>query len=153
VQRYDQTDSLGNWAARGVQPALQGVTVEMAHWRPTPDQHTIAELVSHIAYHRELVTRRLRGDLWEYRDEADWQSGLPTEEGWAQARSRLDLARRQLMVTLAMLKHSNLLEPLGKSWLSPELVTRRIDLAIDIATHDIYHAGQIFVLKRLFGRV
>jgi hypothetical protein len=31
-------------------------------------------------------------------------------------------------------------------------VTRRIDLAVDIATHDLYHAGQIFVLKRLYAR-
>jgi hypothetical protein len=30
-------------------------------------------------------------------------------------------------------------------------VTRRIDLAVDIATHDLYHAGQIFVLKRLYA--
>lgn len=90
AERYDLSQRLGNWAARGVAPALEGVTGEMASWRPVPDQHTIGEIVAHLAYHAELGEQRLRGGAWEY---------------------------------------------------------------VDIATHDSYHAGQIFVLKRLFGRI
>ena len=74
------------------------------------------------------------------------------EAAWAQVRARLERAHEDFAAALAGLSAGQLLEPLDKSWLSPELVTRRIDYAIDIATHDIYHAGQIFVLKRLFGR-
>lgn len=61
ADRYDLTHRLGNWAAHGVEPALEGVTWEIASWRPAPDQHTIAEIVAHLAYHTELVVKRLRG--------------------------------------------------------------------------------------------
>jgi hypothetical protein len=67
-------------------------------------------------------------------------------------RARLESAHRDLAAVFAGPATGLLLEPPDESWLSSELVTRRIDLAVDIATHDIYHAGQIFVLKRLFGR-
>ena len=131
-------------------PALEGVTAEIASWRPVPDQHTIAEIVAHLAYHTELVAKRLRGGAWEYRREDDWQAGPSTEDAWARVRARLERAHEDFAAALAALDANQLLEPLDKSWLSPDLVTRRIDYAVDIATHDIYHAGQIFVLKRLF---
>jgi uncharacterized damage-inducible protein DinB len=149
--RFELTNRLGNWAAHGVAPALEGVTVAMANWRPAPDQHTIAETIAHLAYHRELVALRLRGEPQPHREEADWQAGPPTEEGFAQVRARLDGAHRDVAAALADLKAEQLLEPVMGSWLSPKVVTRRIDLAVDIATHDLYHAGQIFVLKRLYA--
>ncbi len=151
AERYDLTHRLGNWAARGVAPALEGVTGEIANWRPAPDQHTIAEIVAHLAYHTELVAKRLRGGAWEYRRDEDWRAGPPTEEAWAGVRARLEAAHEDFAALLATLDPGHLLEPLDKSWLAPDLVTRRIDYAVDIATHDIYHAGQIFVLKRLCG--
>jgi uncharacterized damage-inducible protein DinB len=151
ADRYDLTHRLGNWAARGVKPALEGVTWEIAHWRPAPDQHTIAEIVAHLAYHTELVAKRLRGGAWEYRREDDWQAGSSTEDAWARVRARLERAHEGFAAVLAGLDAGQLLEALDKSWLSPDMVTRRADYAVDIATHDIYHAGQIFVLKRWFG--
>lgn len=151
-KRFELTDRLGNWAAHGVAPALDGVTVAMAYWRPAPEQHSIAEMMAHMAYHRELVTLRLRGEPKDYRPEEDWQAGQPTEEGLAQVRTRLDRANGDVAGALAGLKEDQLLEPLMGSWLSPKVVTRRIDLAVDIATHDLYHAGQIFVLRRLYAQ-
>jgi uncharacterized damage-inducible protein DinB len=152
AERYDLTHRLGNWAARGLMPALEGVTAEIANWRPAPDQHTIGEIVAHLAYHTDLVAKRLRGGSWEFKREDDWQAGPSTEAGWTQVRSKLERAHEDFSAALAGLRADQLLEPLDKSWLSLELVTRRIDYAIDVATHDLYHAGQIFVLKRLFGR-
>jgi uncharacterized damage-inducible protein DinB len=150
AERYDLTHKLGNWAARGVLPALEGVSVEMADWHPAPDQHTIAESVAHMAYHAELVAARLRGDGGEYRADQDWQAGSGGEEAWAQTRARLERAHGELSTLLRGLSADQLLEPVGASWLSAKRMIRKIDLAVDIATHDLYHAGQIFVLKRLF---
>ncbi len=42
--RVDQTFRKRNWAGRGVLPALRGVTSAQAHWRPSPAQHSIAEI-------------------------------------------------------------------------------------------------------------
>jgi uncharacterized damage-inducible protein DinB len=152
-ERFDLTNRLGNWAAHGVAPALDGVTVAMANWRPASGQHTIAETMAHLAYHRELVALRLRGEPKPYREEDDWQAGPPTEDGLKQVRARLDRAHRDVAAAIAELNPGQLMEPVMPSWLSSELLTRRIDLAVDIATHDLYHAGQIFVLKRLYAGV
>lgn len=151
VERFELTNKLGNWAAHGVAPALEGVTVEMANWRPAPDQHTIAEMIAHLAYHRELVALRLRGEPKDYRVEDDWQAGPPTDDGLTQVRARLDRAHRDVAAALAELKPDELLKPVMASWLSPKRLTRTIDLGVDVATHDLYHAGQIFVLKRLYA--
>lgn len=151
VERFELTNKLGNWAAHGVAPALEGVTVEMANWRPAPDQHTIAEMIAHLAYHRELVALRLRGEPKDYRAEDDWQAGPPTDGGLTQVRARLDRAHRDVAAALAELKPDELLKPVMASWLSPKRLTRTIDLGVDVATHDLYHAGQIFVLKRLYA--
>ncbi|HEV2281951.1 MAG TPA: DinB family protein [bacterium] len=151
VERFDLTNKLGNWAAHGVAPALEGVTLEMANWRPAPDQHTIAEMIAHLAYHRELVALRLRGEPKDYRAEDDWQAGPATEDGLREVRARLDRAHRDVAAALAGLTPDDLLKPVMASWLSPKRITRTIDLGVDIATHDLYHAGQIFVLKRLYA--
>ena len=55
----------------------------------------------------------------------------------------------RLMEDLHSLGADRLLAPLRKTeWETRPL--RTIDLAVDIATHDHYHAAQIFVLKRLY---
>ncbi|HET7265293.1 MAG TPA: DinB family protein [bacterium] len=151
AERFELTNKLGNFAAHGVAPALAGVTVEMANWRPAPDQHTIAETIGHLAYHRELVALRLTGDPKPYRADDDWQAGPPTEEGLARVRARLDRSHQDVAAALAAVTPDDLLKPVMASWLSRKRVTRTIDLAVDIATHDLYHAGQIFVLKRLYA--
>ncbi len=151
TERFELTNKLGNFAAHGVAPSLEGVTVDMANWRPAPDQHTIAETIAHLAYHRELAALRLRGEPKDYRVEDDWQAGPATPEGLTQVRARLDRAHHDVATALAEVKPDDLLKPLMGSWLSPKRVTRTIDLAVDIATHDLYHAGQIFVLKRLYA--
>lgn len=151
ASRYELTNRLGNWAAHGVQPALEGVTVEMANWRPADGQHTIAEMIAHLAYHRELVALRLRGEPKDHNPDEDWRAGPPTAEGLAQVRARLDRAHADVAAALAELKPDRLFDSLMGSWLSPKRVTRTIDLAVDVATHDLYHAGQIFVLKRLYA--
>lgn len=151
AERYELTNRLGNWAAHGVQPALEGLTVEMANWRPADGQHTIAEMIAHLAYHRELVALRLRGEPKPHDPDEDWQAGPPTADGLARVRARLDRAHKDVTEALAELQPDRLLDALMGSWLSPKRVTRTIDLAVDIATHDLYHAGQIFVLKRLYA--
>ena len=55
ARRYELTHRLGNWAARGLEPALEGITAERAEWRPTRDQHTLAEIAARAAHHKEPV--------------------------------------------------------------------------------------------------
>lgn len=115
ARRYELTHRLGNWAARGLELALEGITAETAEWRPTRDQHTIAEIVAHVAYHKELVVRGLRDRPWEYRQEDDWQAEAGARNGWAAVRARLDSAHQELTAALRELTSRQLLEPLDRS--------------------------------------
>ena len=81
VEHCDHTYRKGNWAGRGVLPSIEGVTVEEASWRPNSDQHTIGELVLHMAYWKDAVTARVRGKPWEYNEEMDWRPVPPTTQG------------------------------------------------------------------------
>ncbi len=59
IEHVDRTYQEGNWAGTGVRPALEGVSAELAGWRPHPEQHTIAEIALHMAYWKDAVGARL----------------------------------------------------------------------------------------------
>ncbi len=148
AERCDRTYTRGNWAGSGVLPSIEGVSVEAVHWRPHPEQHTIAEIVLHMAYWKDAAGARIAGRSWTYDEYQDWRPVPATEQGWGQAKAELQAAHERLMADLRALRDDRLLAPVTRvEWEKPTL--RVIDLAVDIATHDHYHAAQIFVLKRL----
>lgn len=99
VSRGDGTYRRGNWAGKGPLPSIKGVTADVAHLRH-PDQHTIAEIVLHMAYWKDAVTARLTGQPWKYDESQNWRAAVATEQGWAQARAELGAAHRRLMAAL-----------------------------------------------------
>ncbi|MDR7436266.1 MAG: DinB family protein [Armatimonadota bacterium] len=149
VDRCDQTYRAGNWAGRGVQAAVADLGPQEAHWRPHPDQHTIAEIILHMAYWKDAVAARLSGAEWAYEETQDWRQVEPTAAGLAAALAELAAAHGRLMAQLRMLTAARLLDPVGNAWWSPSGRALLIDLVVDVATHDSYHAAQIFVLRRL----
>ncbi|TMJ00651.1 MAG: DinB family protein [Bacillati bacterium ANGP1] len=150
LEHVDQTYRKGNWAGRGVLPAIEGVDAGAAHWRPHPEQHTIAEITLHMGYWKDAAGTRVAGRPWTYDEQQDWRGVPATDQGWSQARTELERAHQRLMQDLHSLGTDRLLAPLRKTeWETRSL--RTIDLAVDIATHDHYHAAQIFVLKRLYA--
>lgn len=137
-----RTYGRGNWAGKGVLPALKEVTADQAHWRPRPDQHNIAEVALHMAYWKDAVTARLTDRPWKYDDAQNWRTVDPTEDGWSAARVALDAAQRRLVKAIRALPPARLMARGRGPW-------RLLDYLVDIATHDSYHVGQIFVLRRL----
>lgn len=146
--RVDRTYRSGNWAGPGVLRAIRGVSPAAAHWRPHPDQHTIAEITVHMGYWKDAVEARLTGRPWTYDKAANWRPVAPTARGWAGARAELAAAHRRLMRALRATRAADLLAPAAA--VDPRrLRWRMLDFVVDVATHDSYHAAQIFVLRRL----
>lgn len=126
------------WHGPTLRGAIRGVTYKEARWRPSPKHHNIQELVQHCAYWKYAVRRRLTGEKrgsFEL-DGSNWfhldsDSGA---ESWKRDIALLQKEHKLLLTTVASLKSEKI---------------RRLDMIYGIASHDLYHTGQIQLLKRL----
>ncbi len=133
------------WHGPSVKEVLSGVTAAQAHARPLANAHSIYELVRHIAVWEDVGRRRLQGDPAEVvvSSPEDWPSPNDTSEAaWEQAKATLDRGHRALVDAIARVAESRLDEPIlaGKSSVYVTLH--------GVIQHDLYHAGQIALLKK-----
>lgn len=98
--RCNRTYRSHNWAGKGSLLSVQSVASEVAHWRPHPEQHTIAEIVLHMAFWKELVATVLSGGIYRYAKSDVWREVQPTEAGWKRAQRSMDAAHRHLMAAM-----------------------------------------------------
>lgn len=128
--------------------SLRGVGHEQAAWKPDPDRHSIWELALHAAYWKYAVRRRLdtsvpRGAF--PRSPANWPR-LPdaqNERTWKADRALLRDEHEALMKVARSLTSKQLDHRDAKG------EYRALDLLFGVATHDVYHTGQIQLMKRL----
>ena len=135
------------WHGTNLWTSLRGLTPEEASWRPYPDRHNVWELLVHAAYWkyrvRRLLTDReprsfeLRGSNFfprpETADERSWNSDLALLKSW----------HERLLEAVREFPPARLEEPVGTNRYS------HLELILGAASHDLYHAGQIQLLKRL----
>ncbi len=131
------------WHGPNLRQALRGVSVEDAAWRPAPGRHNIWEIAVHAAYWKYVVRRKLRGDPkgsfacegsnWFVRPSSSAHSN---EKAWLEDKKLLEEEHEKLRGTLAALAQTP---------------SRRMPLAhiYGVAFHDVYHAGQIRLLRRM----
>ena len=136
-----------SWHGPNLRGSLRGVTPTQAAWRPAANRHNVWELVVHAAYWKYVAWRRLtaakRGSF--ALDGSNWLS-RPQQfsvGAWKADLQLLDDAHRTLRDVVAELRPADLAgKPKGSKASNLALVT-------GIAAHDLYHAGQIQLLKRL----
>ncbi len=133
------------WHGPSVRELLAGVTAEQAQARPLANAHNIWELVHHIAVWENAGRRRLAGDpaQIDISSPADWPPPDDTSDAaWEQAKAALDRGHEALREAIARINESRLDEPIVEG-LSSTYVTLH-----GIIQHDLYHAGQIAMLKK-----
>ena len=128
--------------------ALRGVPAAQARWVPAPGRHSIWELTLHIAYWKYAVRRHLEPDVSRFpRSPANWPA-LPEradERAWARDRVLLGDEHARLAQALKRFPEHrwNRVPPEAKRWTFGEMI-------LGILAHDVYHTGQIQMLKRLY---
>ena len=135
----------GAWHGPSVKEVLNGVTAEQAHARPLPNAHNIWELVQHIAVWEDVGRRRLEGDPAEVpiSSTEDWPpADDASEAAWDRAKVALERGHQALVEAISRVSESRLDEPIleGKS-------TAYVTLH-GVIQHDLYHSGQIAILKK-----
>jgi hypothetical protein len=132
------------WHGPNLRQSLKGVSARQAAWRPAPGRHNIWELALHAAYWKYAVRRRIQGGkrgsfiLKGSNFFARPEKGKATEAAW---RSDLLLLEREHLALEAAIRRV-VKTPRAKKLL-PALY--------GVAFHDIYHAGQIRLLRRLMS--
>jgi len=142
------------WHGPNLRSALRGVTPEEAIWRPAKGRHNIWEIVVHAAFWKYTVTRRLtmsrkhgfpeKGRNWFVRTSEQLAKGEVAKR-WKSDLALLMKTHKQLCDAIASLEESEL-ERTTQGNL--QTATRNI---VGIAMHDVYHAGQIQLLRKLYS--
>ena len=137
-----------SWHGPNLRGAVRGVTPRQAAWRPGPNRHNIWELIVHAAYWKYAAWRRLTGAK-RGSFQLEGSNWLSRDGGTARELRAdiqlLDSTHRMLREAVAALNAASLdRRPPNGTATTRALVT-------GIAAHDLYHAGQIQLLKRLQG--
>ena len=131
------------WHGPSVLEALEGVTAAEAARRPLPEAHSIWEITLHIGVWEDVVRRRALGEAFQPTDAQDWPAVRATDAAaWRDTLARLKAGHRALRDVIASFDPERLDQPLV-----PGGSTAYVQFH-GAVQHDIYHAGQIAVLKK-----
>ena len=133
------------WHGPSVLETLAGITAAQAHARPLANAHSIWELVQHIAVWEDVGRRRLSGDRAPIAISSpeDWPPPEDTSEAaWERAKASLNRGHQALIEAIALTPETRLDEPIFEG-MSTVYVTLH-----GVIQHDLYHAGQIAMLKK-----
>ncbi len=135
------------WHGPALLELLQDVDAAMAAATPLPNAHSIWELVLHIAAWDTAACRRLAGEKWQPTGTANFPlvPKQTTQAAWRKAVARAKRTHDVLVKTVAALPESRLRERVpGKKY-------DFYFMLHGVAQHELYHAGQIAVLKKAQG--
>jgi uncharacterized damage-inducible protein DinB len=131
------------WHGPALLEMLEDVTAEMAAARPLPNVHSIWELVLHIAVWDRVACRRLAGKKWQPTGDANFPPVTKVNAAaWRKAVAETKRAHDGFVKTVAALPDSRLRE---------RVPGKRYDfyhMLHGLAQHELYHAGQIAILKK-----
>ncbi len=132
------------WHGPAVLEALQGVNAGAAASKPIAGAHSIWELVLHIAAWDGAIRRRMAGQALELSPEQDFPAVKDTSDSaWHSALETLKQRHAELIeALLAMPDYRLTAQVPGKDYDFYHMLH-------GAAQHELYHAGQIALLKKV----
>ncbi len=148
LRMIDEAFDRKSWHGTNLYGSIRRLDHIQASWRLSPNRHNIWEILLHAAYWKYAVRRKLldeprgsfplKGSNWLKR------SGEGAAQ-WASDVALLATTHRSLRDAVSRLTPKQLDGMLKGSKVS------MISILTGIAAHDLYHAGQIQLLKRLYA--
>ena len=147
LQREHEGDP---WHGSPLREILKGITAAQAAAKPVPNAQSVWELVLHMTGWKNETRRRLSGAPAGEPESGDWPAiGAATPERWQDALDRLETAHRDLVAAVKNLPESRLFEPTNDPRNRPlGTGVSYYELLHGIVQHDVYHAGQIALLRK-----
>ena len=139
------------WHGPSLRAALRGVSADEAAWRAGADRPTIWELALHAAYTKHRVVGRLLAPAPAFArklarawwPQPDAEASVHPEAAWRRDLDVLHQSHRRLVEAVAEVPIARLL---ARRRGSQRLLGAEV---AGVALHDVYHAGQIRLLRRL----
>ena len=142
LRLLDEAYEKRTWHGPNLLQSIRGVSAKQAAWRPRPGRHNIWEVTLHAAYWKYAVRRRmeggkrggfvLKGSNFFPRPE----KAKLTEGAWRADRNLLEQEHRALRAAVQKALRS------GRA-------SKFLRQIYGVCFHDVYHAGQIRLLRRL----
>lgn len=131
-----------SWHGPSVREVLADVSAEDAAAHPIAGAHSIWEIVLHITGGYRLVLTRVRGQLAQLSEADEWPP-VPeaSEETWRESLLTLDQLNRELQNAVRAFPAERLSQPMGSEYTAYTQFS-------GAPQHDLYHAGQIVMLKK-----
>lgn len=146
LDALDEAFDRKSWHGPNLHASVRGLTAAQAAWRPATMRHNIWEIAVHAAYWKYAVRRTLtgvprgsfplKGSNWFLRDGAD-------AAAWRHDLQLLADEHRELRDAVAAIVPDRLGSVARRGGITYAALIR------GVAAHDVYHAGQIQLLKRL----
>ena len=134
-----------SWHGPNLRGSLRGVAAGQAAWRPQGDRHNIWELTLHAAYWKYAVRRKLSGarkSSFVLKGSNFFPRPVElSEAAWKSDIAILEAEHEALVSAVAGLAPAWRRDP-GK-WRAARHLIR------GAAAHDLYHAGQIRLIRRM----
>jgi uncharacterized damage-inducible protein DinB len=131
------------WHGPALLELLKDIDAPTAAAKPLPNVHSIWELVLHIAVWDRVACRRLSGEKYQPTGDANFPPvPKPTAAAWRNAVAETKRTHEAFVKTVAALPDSRLRD---------RVPGKRYDfyhMLHGLAQHELYHAGQIAVLKK-----
>ena len=143
AQRLEEIYRGEPWFGESLQTKLKTVTEETAYRQPVNNKHSIAEILSHMEFWHKSFIHQLKGDTsitFNGQNPDNWPDiDALRNRGWKQLQSSFEESHNELVT---LLRKANG-KPLGE-----ELITNLNGLV----DHDVYHMGQIGIVKSLVNK-
>ncbi|MEM6964477.1 MAG: DinB family protein [Bacteroidota bacterium] len=147
VQQFRAAAHGTPWHGDSILKILEGVTAEEAAARPIPNSHSIWDYLVHIMNWREYVVRNLMDATpytVELNTEKDWTTITDfSEEAWQATLAAFQKSTDELSKATATVDPDKLTEVMPGSKYSLYAILH------GVIQHDIYHSGQIRLLKKM----
>jgi uncharacterized damage-inducible protein DinB len=146
LDQMDRAFSGDAWHGPSLMNALEGLSAEDASKHSIPGGHSIWELVHHLGSWNAIVLKRLRGEDVEVTSERDWPPVWEVSEAaWRRAVENLSDTHLRLRQFAATIEDEELdrndVKTSGAS-------TSRYVVLHGVIQHNLYHAGQIVILRK-----
>ena len=132
------------WHGPALRELLEGVTAEHAAAKPVTSAHSIWELVHHIEAWEQQALTTLQGQPYDsMTGDADWPPVRETTgEAWVTAQERLQSTTAKLVEAIRLMDEAKLDELVAGKEFSYYVLLH------GVVHHNLYHAGQIALLKK-----